>query len=265
LVLTLVLLATGSWAIDRGADGKFEKRTSSHFVLYQDVDIDGSSGLRGSRRFEQQVLKVLESGYDSLDDFLGLRPSRPITVVVHDSALFDRQFAGLFRFPAAGFYQGKVHVRGDVVVHERLVRTLHHELVHAAFHAEAPSFVLPAWLNEGVAEWFEARTLGKRQLSDREARYMQIMASEGSLFSLGEMSSQSFGGFGPNAAQLAYIESYAFIEFLTRREGERALREFCREFMRVHDLDRASKRAFRVDLGRLEEDFLSELYHSSGL
>jgi hypothetical protein len=28
---------------DDGADGRFEKRTSSHFVLYQDVDIDETS------------------------------------------------------------------------------------------------------------------------------------------------------------------------------------------------------------------------------
>ena len=66
----------------RGADGQFEKRESSHFVLYQDVDIDETGGLRGSRRFEQQVLESLEKGYDQLDRYLGLRPPRKLEVVV---------------------------------------------------------------------------------------------------------------------------------------------------------------------------------------
>ena len=57
--MAALLLAAQAQA--RGADGKFEKRASSHFVLYQDVAIDESSGLRGSRRFEQLVLAELET------------------------------------------------------------------------------------------------------------------------------------------------------------------------------------------------------------
>ena len=73
----LLVAATSAPAADRGADGQFEKRTSSHFALYQDVDIDETGGLRGSRRFEQQVLEELERAYDRLDDFLALRPATP--------------------------------------------------------------------------------------------------------------------------------------------------------------------------------------------
>ena len=61
LLCLTVALSSASFAFDDGADGHFEKRTSSHFVLFQDVDIDRSSGFRGSRRFEQQILDVLEA------------------------------------------------------------------------------------------------------------------------------------------------------------------------------------------------------------
>ncbi len=57
--LVALLLAGGAAARGRGADGKFSQRTSSHFVLYQDVDIDESGGLRGSLRNEQEVLAEL--------------------------------------------------------------------------------------------------------------------------------------------------------------------------------------------------------------
>ena len=59
VVAAAAVAAGGASAADRGADGRFEKRTSSHFVLYQDVDIDEVGGIRGSRRFEQQVLDEL--------------------------------------------------------------------------------------------------------------------------------------------------------------------------------------------------------------
>ena len=51
-----MLLTVQAHAIDRGADGEFDHRSSAHFELYQDVDIDRTSGFHGSRRFEQQIL-----------------------------------------------------------------------------------------------------------------------------------------------------------------------------------------------------------------
>src|SRR6185436_9169358 len=144
-------------ALARGADGDFEQRRSSHFVLHQDVAIDESGGLRGSRRFEQQVLDELERAYDALGEWLALRPPRRIDVVVYDPARFDAAFAGQFRFSAAGFYHGVIRVRGDTQLTVALSRVLHHELVHAALDAAAPTLWLPGWANEGAAEWFEAR------------------------------------------------------------------------------------------------------------
>ena len=64
----------------------------------------------------------------------------------------------------------------------------HAMLVHAALHAAAPSLVFPAWLNEGMAEWFEARATGKRSLSQGERSYLAQAASQGQLFSLASMS-----------------------------------------------------------------------------
>ena len=64
----------------------------------------------------------------------------------------------------AGFYQGAVRVRGDVELTSHLSRVLHHELVHAAIDFASPSYRPPAWVNEGVAEWFENRATGKRRL-----------------------------------------------------------------------------------------------------
>jgi hypothetical protein len=246
-------------AAARGADGQFEKRTSSHFVLYQDVAIPDASGLRGSRRFEQLVLAELETAYDRLQSQLGLEPPRSIEVVIYDPAIFDRQFAGLFRFQAAGFYHGVIRVRGDSVLGIQLSRTLHHELVHAALDAAMPSTVLPAWLNEGLAEWFEARAAGQRYLTPRELAVLNYYHRQGALFSLAQLSTPSFQRLGPDEAALAYLQSYGMLEFLSRVSGERMLRVLVQEIVRTRNLPRSFQRAFHADLPALEAGFQAEL------
>jgi len=234
-------------------------RTSAHFVLYQDVDIDETGGFHGSRRFEQNVLASLEHAYESLDALLGLRPNHKIDVVVYDPGVFDQTFSGLFRFSAAGFYNGVIAVRGGEVVTPRLQRVLHHELVHAALAAVAPSFVFPGWVNEGLAEWFEARALGKRALSSGEWAALGRAANVGALIPYYNLSMPAFGGFDPNAAQLAYLQSYAMIDFLARSQGERKLQSFIDGLVRTRNLERTLDRVFRADLPTLESRLFAQL------
>ena len=246
-------------AYARGADGDFEQRRSSHFVLHQDVAIDEASGLRGARHFEQQVLAELERAYDSLGEWFALRPPRRIDVVVYDPARFDAAFAGQFRFPAAGFYHGVIRVRGDTRLTVGLSRVLHHELVHAALDAAAPSLWLPGWVNEGTAEWFEARTSGQRGLGTRERAALAGFARVGQLAPLAALASPSFAGLDRGAAQVAYLQSYALIDYLARLEGERSLGDFLTELIQSRNLDRALRRVYRIDAATLEARFLQEL------
>ncbi len=258
LPLVLLLMPTSASA-GRGADGKFEKRESSHFVLLQDVAIDQTGGLRGSRRFEQQVLAELERAYQALDSLLGLRPSLKIQVVIYDPAIFDAQFAGLFRFQAAGFYHGVIRIRGFTQLTVQLARVLHHELAHAAFDAAAPSLILPAWLNEGVAEWFEARADGKRHLDRRQLSILRHAAQQQQLHPLSLLSKPSFSRMGPGAASLAYVQSYGMIEYLSRNYGDRSIRKFCLGVVRSRDIERTLRRTFRIGVADLEARFISEL------
>ena len=238
--------------MDRGADGKFERRTSSHFELFQDVDIDRSGGFHGSRRFEQEVLDELEDAYDALGKLLSLRPERRISVVIYDPGIFDAQFRGLFRFQAAGFYNGQIRIRGTTRLTPRLSRVLHHELLHAAIDAAAPNLIVPGWVNEGGAGWFEARAVGKRGLSPQERSTLVNFAAAGRLLSVQDLSLPAFGRLEPRAAGIAYLQSYAFIDLLARRYGERKLSLFYAELIRSKRLDRALSRVYRLDVAGLD-------------
>jgi len=242
--IAALLLGLGAQpgSAERGADGRFEVRRSAHFVLRQDVDIDHRTGVRGSRRFERTVLAVLEDAYDRLEDDLGLRPRRPIDVLVYDPAIFDAHFGALSGFRIAGFYAGVIRVRGGVSVSPALASTLRHELVHAGLAAAAPSLVLPAWLNEGLAEWFEARSLGRRGLGSGQLALLRSAAAHGVLPSLVELSAPSFGRLSGDAATLAYLFSYALVDHLARWRGEDAVRELVESLVRSRDLERSLAR-----------------------
>jgi len=259
VVAACVLTLAPALARARGADGEFEQRRSSHFVLHQDVAIGERGGLRGSRRFEQQVLDELERAYDALGEWLALRPPRRIDVVVYDPVRFDAAFAGQFRFPAAGFYHGVIRVRGDTQLTVAMSRVLHHELVHAALDAAAPTLWLPGWVNEGAAEWFEARTAGQRGLGLRERSALEGLAREGQLAPLSALASPSFAGLDRRSAQVAYLQSYALIDYLARLEGERSLADFLAALIQSRNLDRALHRVYRLDAATLEARFAKEL------
>lgn len=260
LLATLAQLSPAPAAArDRGADGRFATRRSSHFVLYQDVDIDRSSGWRGSVRFEKTVLAALESAYASLDELLGLRPGRDVDVWIYDPALFDASFAGLFRFPVAGFYHGAIRVRGDVELTVDLSRVLHHELVHAAFDFASPSYSPPAWLNEGVAEWFENRALGKRRLAPGEWAALADASRRGAWITGPALMRPSFAGQSGTSVGLAYLQSYAMVDLLVRRQGERGLERFIQTLLRLRDPERALLRIYRMDLAGLQGALRAEL------
>ncbi len=256
----LLVLVLSAWAAggEGSVDGHFSHRRSSHFVLFQDVGIDRYSGRFGSRRFERDVLEILEDSYDRMAKILGVRPRAPLEVVVYDPEVFQGQFADLFGFRAAGFYHGVIRVQGGSRISTELVRTLQHEYAHAALDNTAPGVVLPAWLNEGVAEYFEAIAVGKRRLSAGELHLLTEASRHGTLPSLAALQGRSFANLGPDRASLAYLKSYAMIEHLARRYGEASLKRFVSNTLRTGNVDGALQRACRRSAADIERDLHAE-------
>lgn len=251
LALATAWIAPGA-ARAAGADGRFDERTSNHFLLREDVAIDQRTGPRGANRFQREVIAVLEAGYDQLDDALGLRPRRRIEVEIYDPAIFDARFAAFFPFPAAGFYGGIIRVRGDVEVTPPLAKTLHHELLHAALDAAAPSLAVPAWLNEGLAEWFAAHVAGRPALGPGARAALADAAARGVLLPLAAISQPSLVALAPGEAPLAYLQATALVDTIARRSGDRALRKLLASYLRSGDLDRALERTISLDTRGLE-------------
>jgi hypothetical protein len=256
---TLVLVAlvpTRLGAIDRGADGRFTQRSSMHFILLEDVAIDRDAR---RRQFERQVLDVLESAYDRVADEIGVRPRSKVRAVVYDPDVFDQSFGGLFPFRAAGFYSSAIHIRGASRLDTGLAKTLFHEYTHAALASEAPSYAPPGWVNEGLAEWIEALSVGQRGTSPGQRAHLAAAARDGRLPSLASLGAPSFSRLPPESAVLAYLYSHAAIAHLEANWGDRALHDFVQTLLRTRHLETALRRAFRLDLPKLEAQLRAAL------
>jgi len=257
-VAVMAILPSVSDARDRGADGRFDRRRSIHFLLLQDVDIDHRTGSTGSRRFERDLIEVLESAYSLVGDQLGIRPRSDVEVRVYDPGVFDAQFANAFAFRAAGFFNGAIHIRGGIKVDPRLVRTLHHEYLHAALYAVGGPQLFPAWLNEGSAEFFENLSLGKGALSPGERAVLARIVAARAWIPIARLSGPSFTHMQDSRASVAYLESYALVDHLVRLEGMQGFRRFFERFVRTRNLERSLRDTYGLDLAQLEADLLSQ-------
>ena len=257
---TAASAAAPAAAGDAAAASRFFSRSrTSHFLLRYDIAFEHRTGRDGSARFERELLRSLEASRRQLDKLLGLVPRHRIVVTVHDPVRFDRAFAPLFRFPSAGFFHEQIHVRGARRVTPRLARVLAHELVHAAFAQRLPSLTLPAWLNEGVAVWFEERSHGKRRLSALERGALIGAFERGAWLPLETLSKPSFAALSPARAELAYLQSYAMIVHLVARRGERALRAWIRRLPHSLDVARSFARETGLEIAELERSLRESL------
>lgn len=257
--MTFVLLnGLAASASDDGADGQFNRRESSHFTLLQDVDIDRYSGPRGSRAFEVAVLDILEEAYDAVGEGLSIRPRRRTAVYVYDPGIFDAEFSRLFGFRVAGFFNGTIHVRGGTRIDGRLVQTLHHEYVHAALDWRSRD-AFPAWLNEGIADYFGARALDKRHLSLAEFGFLQRVAKQDAWIPLESLNTPSLVHLVGDDVAIAYLESYALVEFMIRKYGIRDLKALVETLAKTRNAKRALRRAYHATLSELEVELVKTL------
>ena len=180
-------------------------------------------------------------------------------MVIYDDAVFEEKFSGLFRFSAAGFYEGVIRVRGRTRVDDRMTMVLHHEYLHAALDAEAGGRYVPGWLNEGLAEFFEHEAVGIDTLHPGERAALQRVINNASWIPLRELSSPGFSRLSAEEAGLAYLEAYAMIRHVVDHYGKRKLSAVLRDLLRSGDLDRSLKRNLSRKLDELEAALIAEL------
>lgn len=186
------------------AEDDFSQADSAHFTLHFE-------GQQTSDALRRQMLDTLESHFNELVGELGSYPHGSISVSLYTG----RTFFDVTQAPdwAGALYDGKLRipVEGIHSMTPELSRVLKHELTHS-FTREITRGRCPQWLNEGVAQMLEPKsvaTVGSKLAAVYAGqRQIPLNTLEGSWVQLPD-----------GAAQLAYYEGLAGVEYIRDTYG----------------------------------------------
>ncbi|HXY51313.1 MAG TPA: tetratricopeptide repeat protein [Terriglobales bacterium] len=229
-------------------EANFAERETGHFILRY----EGKETSEGLRR---QLLATLEADYDDLVRDLGIAPRESIPVILYtEQAFFDVTQAPSW---SGAINDGKLRipVSGLSSVTSELARVLKHELAHS-FVNQITGGRCPTWLNEGVAQILEPRSVASsgRLLAQlfRAQREIPYNLLEG-----------SFLRFSSTQATVAYAESLAAVEYISDTYGLSDVQRILERIGQGSSAEAALRATIHSDYGQMESEvgrFLTSKY-----
>ena len=217
----------------------------------------------------------LDLAIEVLEKRLGVRSSKvPLIHLLGNKEELDEASSATGGEPGweAGFFRSwgdnpGIYMHTDHALTDTY-NVLTHEYVHFAMYEAAAGRTLPAWLGEGLAEYyeFEVGRSGNRPQATvlrmlRSADRAQEAAAVGNLFTLGQLESQRFWNSRPGGetVSLQYSQSYMLVRYITETFGARALLEMVTSISQGADVSSAVLAATGATYPQLEQDFVTWL------
>ena len=230
-------------------EADFSQRESSHFTLRYE-------GKQTSEQLRRELIATLESQYDDLVRELGVAPRASIPVILYtEQAFFDVTHAPSW---SGAVNDGKLRIpiNGLSSMTSELARVLKHELAHS-FVSQAAGGRCPTWLNEGIAQAVEPKSLGSngRRLSQlfRVQQNIPYNALEG-----------SFMRFSPVEAVVAYDESLAAVNYIADTYGMSDVQRILQRLGEGSSTEAALRATIHSDYGQLEGEIAHYLASKYG-
>jgi len=225
----------------------YSERESSHFTLRYE-------GQQTSDALRSQILAALESDYDDLAGQLGVSPRDSIAVVLYTAqAFFDVTQAPSW---SSAINDGKLRIpiQGLSSVTPELARVLKHELTHS-FVNQLSGGRCPQWLNEGVAQMLEPKSIAHGKILAelyRTERAIPLNLLEG-----------SFTQLSPSEASVAYEESLAATQYISETSGLADVQRILEKIGQGSSPEAALREIVHCDYGQLAAEvgkYLTEKY-----
>lgn len=234
---------------EASTEAEFSQKESNHFTLRYE-------GKQTSEQFRRELIATLESQYDDLVRDLGVAPRNSILVTLYtEQAFFDVTHAPSW---SGAVNDGKLRIpiSGLSSMTSELARVLKHELAHS-FVNQASGGRCPTWLNEGVAQALEPKSLtsnGRRLAQLFHAQQaIPYNALEG-----------SFMRFSPAEAVLAYDESLAAVEYINETYGMGDIERILQRLSEGSSSEAAIRGIIHSDYGQMESEIGHFLIHKYG-
>lgn len=205
--------------------------------------------------------KYLEEIYEELAKKFQYRPKGPFLIeVFNNHDMFSGRVVALPDLHTIGACTGRLVAmvstrdKAEVITKPfNWVRVLRHELVHV-FNLEQTSFKVPHWFTEGLAVSLEGNPM-----SPSWYQLLKERVRSGELFNLDNV---LFGFVRPNSPeewQLAYLQSYQYVQFLEKTYGVSSIAGFLQAFSEGLSTDAALQRVCKVSKPEFEKKYRAHL------
>jgi tetratricopeptide (TPR) repeat protein len=234
---------------ESSAEDGFAQTDTGHFTLRYE-------GRQSSASFRREILRTLESHYDSLVGELGVAPRETISVSLYtNQAFFDVTQAPSW---SAAVNDGKLRipVEGLESMTSELSRVLKHELAHS-FVNQITRGRCPQWLNEGVAQIVEP------QSSARHGRRLAQLFAEQHQIPLNVLDG-NWMNFTDYEAMLAYHEALAAVEYIRDTYGMSDVQRVLQRIGQGSSTEAALRSTIHAGYGQLEEEIAQYLKRTYG-
>lgn len=229
-------------------EADFAQRESSHFTLRYE-------GKQTSEQLRRELIATLEAEYDDLVRQLGVAPRASIPVILYtEQAFFDVTHAPSW---SGAVNDGKLRIpiSGLSGMTSDLARVLKHELAHS-FVNQASGGRCPTWLNEGIAQAVEPKSL-----SSQGRRLGQMLRAQQAIpYNVLE---GSFMRFSSMEAVVAYAESLAAVEYISETYGMSDVERIVERIGQGSAPEAALRATIHSDYGQMESEvgkFLGSKY-----
>ncbi len=230
-------------AREAAVEQDFETRAGKHF----DVRYDGAENM-GAGFF---VVQLLEDAYQRIGAQLNYYPSENITTILYS----DADFHEVTQSPdwALGVYDGKIRIPigGLQEKTAALEEVVLHEYTHALIHQQTGG-KCPAWLNEGLAQYFAGESDARHEQNIRE------LLQGASVPPLRQLEA-SFLDLNARAASRAYTVSYTLVDYIIEEHGVYAVQRLLSEVARDGEAEAALITALGMDYGGIQDEWLAYL------
>jgi tetratricopeptide (TPR) repeat protein len=224
---------------EAAAESDFQQSETGHFLLRY----EGSST---PALLREQIEQTLEEAYNQLVVELGIAPASTISVSLYN----NKEFFDVTQAPSwiSAINDGKLRmpIQGLNRVTPELARLLKHELAHS-FISQASRGRCPQWLNEGIAQLVEPKTL-----SQRGARLAQLYRERREI-PLQQLES-SFMEYSNNEAILVYDQALAAAEYIRETYGPGELRLLLDRLAEGGSVESALRSTLHVDYARFNDE-----------
>ncbi|MDA1053109.1 MAG: peptidase MA family metallohydrolase [Planctomycetota bacterium] len=222
---------------EQAVEKQFDRAGNVHFDLrYQD-------GIGYSTAYDLRT--VLDQARRDVGRDFGYWPRHQIVVLVYSEEAFQQVRPGPDWI--AGLYDGKIRIPfpRSAAAQTSLKATLVHEYTHAIIH-DITRNQCPVWLNEGLAEFEEART------RKPDSQHLQNAVRHDRLIPLASLDT-AFKSRDPNVAALGYQQSYALVTYLDQTYRFFRIRKILDQLAEGISIEEAFQAELRLSTSQLEQ------------